>query len=119
MATTYQVYLGASGDPLKPSGGPISELTWTPNPLGYAVVYQWRVDAVNEFGATEGDVWSFTTISFKPPVSSWRLLPGGSGSGPLDDPPGVAGVDYEWTSVNNMRTTHRLVAAANNKVWID
>jgi len=117
MPTTHEVYFAVSGNPLGSLGAPTSEFTWTPSAFEYAITYQWRVDATNEFGTTTGDVWSFTTITFDPPIGSWRLIPGGSGSGPTASPPGVEGVDWEWTGVNNMRTTRKLVAAASDRLW--
>jgi len=86
-------------------------------PLRYSRTYYWRVDAVNDVGTTQGDVWYFTTLSLKQPHPNYILLEGGSGLGPFDG--GVRGVDWEWTGVNNMLTVRRLVAAAANKLWIE
>jgi len=79
--------------------------------------YYWKVNTKNAFGVTEGDFWSFTTIPFDYPAVSYILL--GGGSGPYDIPPGVEGIDFRYAGENNMITVRRLIAAANNKIWIE
>jgi len=83
----------------------------------YNYTYYWKVNTKNAFGVTEGDFWSFTTIPFDHPAVSYILL--GGGSGPYDIPPGVEGIDFRYNGENNMITVKRLVAAANNKIWIE
>ncbi len=39
---------------------PATTEQFNPN-LQYQTTYYWRVDCVNEYGATEGNIWSFTT----------------------------------------------------------
>jgi len=87
--------------------------------LDRSTTYDWRVDAVNQFGITEGDVWRFTTISLKCPCPSYELISGGSGQGPYGDPPGVVDIDFRWVGDNMMVTTRRLVAAAYNRIWYE
>lgn len=81
--------------------------------------FEWRVDATNEVGTTEGNVWEFTTQALKIPKVSYILITGGSGAGPYDYPPGEEGTDWNWTGENNMVSIRRLVAAANGKIWIE
>ena len=92
-ADTYDVYFGESGSEVIVSSEQ-DGLTWDiPFPtLGYGVTYGWRIDTTNEFGTTTGDTWTFTTISFAPPVSS---------------------------GANTMQVIKRLVAAAANKFWYE
>ena len=97
--------------------------------LDNETVYQWRIDVMwhTWWGdwhqiASESDTWSFTTErppGFSPPAVSYDLISGGSGAGPYDDPPGVEGTDFRYNGENNMITVKRLVAAANNKIWIE
>lgn len=87
----------------------------------YLTNYYWRVDTIwpeSEL-STEGDEWSFTTIEFKPPQTTYILISGGNGQGPYDDPPGVQGIDWEWIGENSMMTVRRLVAAAKNTFWYE
>lgn len=120
MSETYDVYFGT--DPmaltLLASGVSDTQLPVT-GPFQYNTTYYWRVDATNEVGTTTGDVWSFTTIKFDPPSPSYELIPGGSGLGPWDVPPGVPGVDFRWVGDNRMITTKRLVVAAMNRIWYE
>jgi len=120
VSETYDIYFGTDPGNLVPLE---ANLTATQlsiyGPFEYDTTYYWRVDATNEYGTTTGDVWSFTTLDLDPPISSWELIPGGSGSGPLDDPPGVEGTDFRWLGNNNMVTTRRLVAAAYNRIWYE
>ena len=85
-------------------------------PFVYDTSYIWRIDSINAFGTTTGDEWTFTTISFDPPIPTWKLVPGHT-LGPLTD--GVPGVDFVWNGTNNMVTTKRLVVAANNTLWYE
>jgi len=87
----------------------------------YSRTYYWRVDTYwpSTDETAVGDEWSFTTIAFDQPKVSYVLITGGSGSGPYDDPPGVEGTDWRYTGENNLVTLRRLVAAANNKIWIE
>lgn len=81
--------------------------------------FVWRVDATNNFGTTTGIEWEFTTQALKIPKVSYVLIPGESGAGPYDYPPGEEGVDWNWTGENNMVSIRRLIAAANGKIWIE
>lgn len=81
--------------------------------------FEWRVDATNAVGTTTGDTWEFTTQALKIPKVSYALISGGSGAGPYDYPPGEEGTDWNWTGGNTMLVVRRLVAAANNKIWVE
>jgi len=127
-ADTYNVYMGTE----------VGETPWSENmelivdssPLSYIVQsylatatklvypytglavynyqYYWRVDAKNIFGETTGDSWSLTTITFDPPVSSYR-----------GDFSGVEGIDWNWDGKNNMVIVKRLVAAAKDALYYE
>lgn len=118
---TYEIYFRESGDAWTKVGEAQAGVTWaiTFGMLNYGTTYQWRIDATNEAGTTTGDTWSFTTIDFDQLRISYRLLPGGSGAGPYDDPPGTEGTDWSWTGENNMLAVRRLVVAANSKIWYE
>ena len=125
-ADTYNVYYGdTSGNLTLVSEGQVgTSLTVTGitlgSPYGYVTTRYWRIDSINDIGTTTGDEWSFTTIGFHRLRVSYELISGGSGNGPYDTPtPGVEGTDFRYTGENNMITVRRLVAAANNKIWIE
>ena len=61
-ATSYDVYFGT--DPTPDAGefqGNQIPTSFDPGTLGYGTDYYWRIDAVNDYGTTTGDVWHFTT----------------------------------------------------------
>lgn len=87
--------------------------------LGHNAGYDWRVDSRNSFGITQGDTWTFSTAALVPPSASWELIPGGSGNGPWDTPPGVEDVDFRWVGDNRTVTTKRIVVAAMNRIWFE
>jgi len=63
-ATSYRVYFGtdATPDETEYKGGRDDDNTsFEPGTLNYNTTYYWRIDAENSSGATEGDVWRFTT----------------------------------------------------------
>jgi len=112
MAETYDVYVdGGEGMALVASG--ISDLFWNINfgPLLYNQGYSWRVDAINEFGTTTGDVWTFDSIDFHPPLVSGMSLTDVEGEeGEMTGTP---------TGQNNMITVRKLLAAANDRIWLE
>ena len=73
----------------------------------YNTITYWRVDAVNDQGTTTGDEWAFTTLRFYP------VLPTGMS---LDDDGNPTGTP---SGLNNMISVHRLVAAAQDKIWYE
>lgn len=107
-------------DPISTDGETLTLGYYTPvylDHLGHNETYTWRVDAVNEWGITEGDTWEFTTLSLDPPMPSWELIVGGSGYGPLEG--GVEGVDFRWLGNNFGTAVKRLVAAARNRIFYE
>jgi len=75
--------------------------------LGYGTTYEWRVTATNEYGSTTSDTWSFTCLSYDPPLPTGVTLDGDG------VPTGTP------TGENNMMTVRRLVAAARNKIFYE
>jgi hypothetical protein len=59
---SYNVYFGTINPPvtLVASGGAASSFNPSVD-LQYGTTYYWRIDSVNPYGTTTGDVWSFTT----------------------------------------------------------
>ncbi len=89
----------------------------TANVFGYGTVYTWRVDSVNQFGTTTGDDWTFTSVSFDPPISTWENLPGKT-LGPISTPtPGVEGTDYRWLGTNNINTVKFILVAKDQSIY--
>jgi hypothetical protein len=61
-ADTYDVYFGTDPEALDlVSEGQAGTSYDPPGSLDAETEYFWRIDAVNAYGTTEGDVWSFTT----------------------------------------------------------
>jgi len=85
-------------------------------PLEYDHTYYWRVDAVNEFGTTTGDVWSFTTLTLDPPQCIIRYRSDGSLV-----PAGTAynATTMYYTGENFMGLNRRLVGAAGSAIWYE
>jgi len=111
---TYNVYFGdTSGDlSLIVKGSESAEfaaliLLTAVGLADYNTSYYWRVDTVNQFGITAGDEWTFTSISFCPP------LPFGM---TLDDEGNPTG---NPTGENNVMIIKRLIAAAKNAVYYE
>lgn len=82
-ATSYDVYFGtdsvavAAADNTSPEfKGNQADLSYDPpGDLAYDTTYYWRIDSVNAFGTTTGDVWSFTTVTPAALVIVTRRLP--------------------------------------------
>lgn len=62
-AASRDVYFGTES-PGTLQGNQV-ETTFDPGPLDIARTYYWRVDEINENGATIGPVWSFTTQHYR------------------------------------------------------
>ena len=62
-ATSYIVYFGTAPSPKL--RGEQNDSTFDAT-LEYGTTYYWRVDTKNDGGTTDGDVWSFTTVSQSP-----------------------------------------------------
>ncbi|KKL18436.1 hypothetical protein LCGC14_2475540 [marine sediment metagenome] len=124
-ATSYDVYYGDTSGSLTLVSSGQAGLSFTVDgitlgsPFDYLITRYWRIDAVNASGTTTGDEWSFVSIAFDQIRVSYRLISGGNGQGPYDSPPGVQGTDWEYTGESNMITIKKLIAAANNTIWIE
>jgi hypothetical protein len=64
-ATSHDVYFGAANPP--PFIGNQTATTFDPGTMDYETIYYWRIDEVNKWGTTTGDIWHFTTVPFPPP----------------------------------------------------
>jgi len=62
-AVSYEVYFGTVNPPV--FQGSQNETTYHPGTMSALTPYYWRIDTVNGFGTTQGDVWSFTTGSYR------------------------------------------------------
>ncbi len=58
----YNVYLGTSADALEEIASDLYETSFTPEGIEPNTTYFWRVDALNDTGVTEGNVWSFKAV---------------------------------------------------------
>lgn len=107
-----------SVSPFSTSSNSIALANYTPlymDRLGYSNTYTWSVDTTNEWGTTDGDDWTFDTISYSGASCSWTNYDGKT-LGPFDG--GVESVDYYWTGTNCVSTIKRVVAFAADRVWI-
>jgi len=106
---TYDVYFRVQGEDWVEVSSAQEALLWAIvfGTLGYGTIYEWRVDATNEYGTTTGDTWSFSCIAFDPP------LPTGVTLNAEGNPTGTP------TGENIMLTVKRLVAAAENAFWYE
>jgi photosystem II stability/assembly factor-like uncharacterized protein len=67
---TYQVYFGTDPDFGDNSTAMVATPSYTPAALALSQTYYWKVAALDSQNArTEGDVWSFTTITSNPPLA--------------------------------------------------
>lgn len=106
---SYNVYFGATGSMElvgEEQADPSLRLD-TGIILDYYTEYSWRVDSINVNGTTTGDVWTFTTIRFYPPLPTGVTLD--DAGDPTGDP----------TGENAMIQVKRLVVAANNKIFYE
>jgi hypothetical protein len=107
-----------SVSPFSTSSNSIALANYTPlymDRLGYSNTYTWSVDTTNEWGTTDGDDWTFDTISYSGASCSWKNYDGKT-LGPFDG--GLEGVDYYWLGTNCISTVKRVVAFAADRVWI-
>ncbi len=135
-ADTYNIYYGTSSGSLSFVSSAQAGTSFTVtgitdgSPYAYLSTRYWRIDSTNDAGTTTGDEWSFTTIRFSAPTTTYfyqgqyyRLLIQSDGS--YGDVPGVGveGTDYEFLAAgyeaNFVDTVRKLVSAANNKVWYE
>ena len=71
MAITYNVYFGPTGSMVLVASG-LSTSVWQidTGPLSSNQEYSWQINTVNEYGTTYGDIWTFTSMTFLPPVTT-------------------------------------------------
>ena len=65
-AALYDVYFGTSEPP--PFICNLTATTFDPGTLAEASKYYWRIDSVNGWGQTDGEVWMFFTFMPPPPL---------------------------------------------------
>ena len=63
--TSYDVYFGTSSPGT--FRGNQTSTTYDPDIMSTSTTYYWRIDTVNSYGKTIGEVWSFSTIMTPPP----------------------------------------------------
>ncbi len=63
--TSYDVYFGTSSLP----AFQVNQTTTTfyPGTMAASTVYTWRIDSINDWGTTSGEVWTFSTVMSPPP----------------------------------------------------
>jgi hypothetical protein len=115
---TYDVYFGATSQPLKVASNQ-SATTYDPGTMNYNVQYYWRIVAWDNNGAsTLGSIWSFTTKASTPPVfGTPSPLNGSTGnpssftwSIPINDPEGDL---FSWTIQCSSGQTNSATGATN------
>ncbi len=61
-ADSHDVYFGTNPSPSSSEFvGNQTATVFSPSSLAWNTTYYWRIDAVNQYGTTNGPVWSFTT----------------------------------------------------------
>jgi hypothetical protein len=72
----FNVYLGTGADQLELLDSAITGTEIQTGALSFITEYFWRVDAINEHGITEGEVWTFTTLEAAEPelLLYWPFL---------------------------------------------
>ncbi|NIP54879.1 MAG: hypothetical protein GWN94_05485, partial [Phycisphaerae bacterium] len=90
-AVSHDVYIGTSNPP--PFISNVSDTTFIPGWLPYQTNIYWRIDGINEWGRTTGEVWEFTTVSSPPPMPGQASNPN-----PADGATGISiDQDLSWT----------------------
>ncbi len=137
-ADTFNVYYGTDSGSLPLVSSAQAGTTFTVTgitdgaPYAYLSVRYWRIDSTNGDGTTEGDEWSFTTIRLDPPTQTYFYAATGQyyqllvqPDGSYGDPPGVGveNTDYVYLAAgyeaNFISTNRKLVAAAENRIWME
>ncbi len=61
---SHDVYFGTDSTPdIGEFLGNQTSTTYDLDTLEYNTTYYWRIDEINAYGTTTGDVWSFTTVA--------------------------------------------------------
>ena len=82
-AITHNVYIGTSNPP--PFIRSVSTTTFVPGWLPYQTNLYWRIDEINTWGRTTGQVWEFSTVIPPPPMPGQATNPN-----PADGATGVS-----------------------------
>lgn len=70
-ATSYLVFLGTDNPPTNLVYGEwVDSPIFIPLPLEYNTQYFWEITSINQYGETNGEIWSFTTTG--PPDESYE-----------------------------------------------
>jgi hypothetical protein len=90
-ATSHDVYLGTENPP--PFMCNQTTTTLAPGSLPQSTKFYWRIDEINGWGITRGQVWKFTTMMLPPPMPGQASNPN-----PADAATGVlVDQDLSWT----------------------
>lgn len=130
LAVSYSLLTGPSSGSLASLVTGVAEVSYSveADVYDYVTTYNWRVDATNQFGATTGTVWTFTSLRFDPPHVTYYYNSGTPATsfyyflltqpdGTLGSPPptGVENTDYEILTgylPNFINTNKKLIALA-------
>ncbi len=81
-ATSHDVYFGSDANAVASADHNDPQFqdnqagrTFAPGLLSASTIYYWRIDEVNPYGTTLGDVWSFTTVPPIPPTQATNPYP--------------------------------------------
>ncbi len=93
--TSYKIYVGTDNPPTNIlNGEEVSDPNYQfADLLDYTTEYFWRIDAINEFGETTGETWSFVTN--REPDESFE-------SGNFNDFPWTFGGNADWIIDNSV-----------------
>jgi hypothetical protein len=113
-ATGYDVWVGSTK--AVSNTDQVSVLPVAVLPLTWGVEYTWRIDPRNEYGATTGDEWTFTTLVLDPPrvfaryLSDNSIVPTGTAFNPAT---------MYATGENGMGSLRRLVLFCGSSLWYE
>jgi hypothetical protein len=105
-AMSRDVYFGTATPP--PFIGNQTATTFDPGKMDYETIYFWRIDEINKWGTTTGDIWHFTTIEAPPPPSKPPGTP--PGCFPADTPVWIDGAQVQISKVTAGRKVGMLDA---------
>jgi len=93
-AASYNVYFGTSSPP--PFVASTTGTSYAPEPLSQDTNYYWQIVALNSFGSTASDTWSFTAAAPSAgllfvPVAPCRIADTRNSAGPFGGPAMSAG----------------------------
>ena len=93
---SHDVYFGTDSTPdIGEFQGNQKATTYDLDTLEYNTTYYWRIDEINSYGTTAGDVWSFTTVAGDPPGKA-------TNPNPPDEATDVSiNADLSWTAGEN------------------